>query len=203
MDSEARIVACMQGAIEDLAMPERSVAEIRNIIGLGLRESVVMLFDDLSESDYQMLVERYRYHFLIGDKTPSLMFDGVETLLTALLDKGHYLAVATGKGRVGLDKVLEETDLKSVFHATKCADETFSKPHPQMLLDIMDEVGEEANQTLMVGDTEYDMQMANNAGAAGLAVSYGVHSKQRLLDCRPVACVDSVAELSECLLGKN
>ena len=203
MDSEARIVACMQGAITDLAMPERSVDDIRNIIGLGLRESVAMLFHDLSETDYRALVDRYRYHFLVGDKTPSLLFEGVVQLLTRLLEKGHFLAVATGKGRVGLDKVLEETELKSVFHTTKCADETFSKPHPQMLLDIIDELGVDAKETLMIGDTEYDLQMANNAGTAALAVSYGVHSKQRLLDCQPLSCVDSVGELSEWLLGSN
>lgn len=201
MDSEARIVVCMQGAIADLGMPVRSVDEIRNIIGLGLRESVATLFHDLSETDYQALVDRYRYHFLIGDKTPSPLFEGVVQLLTTLLDKGHFLAVATGKGRQGLDKVLDETDLKSVFHATRCADETFSKPHPQMLLDIVDELGVDVKETLMIGDTEYDLQMANNAGTASLAVSYGVHSKQRLLDCRPLSCVDTVNELSEWLLN--
>jgi len=90
-----------------------------------------------------------------------------------------------------------------VFHTTKCADETFSKPHPQMLLDIIDELGVDAKETLMIGDTEYDLQMANNAGSAALAVSYGVHGKQRLLDCQPLSCVDSVGELSEWLLGSN
>ena len=203
MDSEARIVACMQGAITDLAMPERSVDEIRNIIGLGLREAVATLFSDLSDEDYLALVDRYRYHFLVADKTPSLLFDGVMDLLTSLLDKGHYLAVATGKGRAGLDKVLDETSLRSVFHATKCADETFSKPHPQMLLDIMDELGMYASDTLMIGDTEYDLNMANNAGTASLAVSYGVHSKQRLLECGPLHCVDSVYELSQYLLDDD
>lgn len=201
MDSEARIVACMQGAITDLDMPARTVDEIRNIIGLGLRESVATLFHDLGESDYQVLVDRYRYHFLVGDKTPSLLFDGVVELLTRLEERGHFLAVATGKGRLGLDKVLAETRLKTFFHATKCADESFSKPHPQMLLDIMNELGIDAKDTIMIGDTEYDMQMANNAGTAALAVSYGVHDKQRLLDCQPLACIDSVTELSHWLLN--
>lgn len=201
MDSEARIVACMQGAIADLAMPDRTVDEIRNIIGLGLRESVATLFHDLGEADYQALVDRYRYHFLVGDKTPSLLFEGVVELLARLEDQGHFLAVATGKGRPGLDKVLEETGLKTVFHATKCADETFSKPHPQMLLDIMNELGIDAEDTIMIGDTEYDMHMANNAGTAALAVSYGVHDKQRLLACQPLSCVDSVTELSHWLLN--
>lgn len=201
MDSEARIVACMQGAIADLDMPQRTVDEIRNIIGLGLRESVATLLPDLSEMGYRALVERYRYHFLVGDKTPSLLFEGVIPLLSALLDKGHFLAIATGKGRQGLDKVLQETGLKTIFHASKCADETFSKPHPQMLLEIMAELGADAGETLMIGDTEYDMHMANNAGTAALAVSYGAHSKQRLLACRPLSCVDSVPELAGWLLA--
>ena len=201
MDSEARIVACMQATIDDLGLPVRSAEQIRNIIGLGLRESVATLFEDLSETDYHALVDRYRYHFLVGDKTPSLMFEGVMDLLARLAAKGHFLAVATGKGRQGLDTVLEETQLKTVFHATRCADETFSKPHPQMLLDIMAELGAEANETIMIGDTEYDMQMANNAGTAALAVSYGVHDRQRLLDCRPLFCVDTVTELSQWLLN--
>ena len=201
MDSEARIVACMQGAIADLGMAERSVEQIRNIIGLGLRESVASLFPGLSDQDYQALVTRYRHHFLVGDQTPSPLFEGVVSLLTDLLDKGHFLAVATGKGRQGLDKVLAETGLGQVFHATRCADETFSKPHPQMLLDIMDYLGMYARQTLMIGDTEYDMQMASNAGTDALAVSYGVHSKQRLLDCRPLSCVDTIADLSAWLLN--
>lgn len=201
MDSEARIVACMQAAIADLDMPVRSDEQIRNIIGLGLRESVASLFHDLPDAGYLALVDRYRYHFLVGDTTPSPLFEGVVPLLTRLLEKGHFLAVATGKGRQGLDKVLEETNLNSVFHVTRCADETFSKPNPQMLLEIMAQLGADAKETLMVGDTVYDLQMANNAGTAALAVSYGVHSKQRLMDCRPLSCVDTVTELSQWLLA--
>lgn len=203
MDSEARIVACMHGAINDLGLPKRSNDDIRNIIGLGLRESVATLFRNLPESDYHALVDRYRYHFLVADKTPSLLFEGVIEMLSGLLEQGYFLAVATGKGRQGLDKALEETNLDKVFHATRCADETFSKPHPQMLLDLMDVLGTGPGETLMVGDTEYDMEMANNAGTDGLAVSYGVHSKQRLLDCKPLSCLDSVPDLSDWLLGRD
>jgi len=201
MDSEARIIACMRGAIEDLRLAGRSDNDIRNIIGLGLRESVATLYPDLSSNDYQALVDRYRYHFLEGDKTPSLLFEGVIPLLSQLLEKGHLLAVATGKGRAGLDKVLDETGLHAVFNTTRCADETISKPHPKMLLDIMAEIDVGTTDTLMVGDSEYDLQMANNAGTDALAVSYGVHEKQRLLDCNPLNCVDSIAELSDWLLN--
>lgn len=200
MDSEARIVACMQAAITDLALEERTPQQISNIIGLGLRESVETLFPGSSNSLFQKLVDRYRYHFLVGDRTPSPVFDGVEALLAELAQRDYFLAVATGKGRAGLDKVLDETGLHHYFHATRCADETFSKPHPQMLLELMDELGVEAHSTLMIGDTEYDLQMAQNCRAKSLAVSYGVHDKQRLLDCQPLACVDTIQELHSWLI---
>jgi phosphoglycolate phosphatase len=144
---------------------------------------------------YQDLVERYRHHFLVQDDTPSELFTGVDALLTALNERGHYLAVATGKGRVGLEKSLDETGLREYFHYTRCADETRSKPHPQMLEEIMDRLGVTPHETLMVGDTEFDLEMANNAGTAALAVSYGVHDKQRLLACNPLDCVDDVPAL--------
>ncbi|MDH5652669.1 MAG: HAD-IA family hydrolase [Gammaproteobacteria bacterium] len=201
MDSEARIVACMQAAIDDLGLPDRTAAEISNIIGLGLRESVTTLFPELKESMYHKLVDQYRYHFLVGDKTPSPLFPGVTAMLDDLVQQDCFLAIATGKGRAGLDKVLDETGLATVFHSTRCADETFSKPHPQMLLELMDELGVETTATLMVGDTEYDLQMAHNSKAHALAVSYGVHDKSRLLECRPLACVDSIDELHHWLLA--
>lgn len=199
MDSQARIVACMRAAILDLGLPLRTDEQISNIIGLGLRESVVALFADIIDSDYQRLIDQFRHYFLVGDKTPSPLFEGVERLLDELLAEDYFLAVATGKGRKGLDKVLEETGLHKVFHATRCADESFSKPHPQMLLELMDVLGVEADATLMVGDTEYDLQMASNSKTRALAVSYGVHDKQRLLACQPLACVDSIAELQDWL----
>ena len=200
MDSAARIVNCMHAAVADVGLPTRQDAQIRNIIGLGLRESVSTLFPGLSEADYAALVARYRVHYLELNQTPSELFDGTAELIDALLELGFFLAVATGKGRQGLERVLQETGLKSAFHATRCADEAFSKPHPQMLLELMDELGQDPSETLMVGDTEYDIQMAHNAGAQALAVSYGAHDKQRLLDLNPLACVDDMGQLSQCLL---
>ena len=175
MDSQARIVACMREAIQDVGLPSHDEDNLKNIIGLGLYEALNMLYPEGSEEDYQRLTERYRHHFLDANDTPSGLFDGAYELITALHDAGHFLAVATGKGRKGLDKVLAETRLGEYFHYTRCADETFSKPHPQMLLDIMEYTGMAPEQTLMIGDTEYDLQMANNAGVKSLAVSYGVH----------------------------
>lgn len=203
MDSQARIVACMQAAIADVELPELSASEISYVIGLGLREAVTTLFPEASESDYAALTDRYRYHFLVGDKTPSPLFEGVSELLEQLLNRDYFLAVATGKARRGLDRVLEECGMTTLFHATRCADESFSKPHPQMLLDIMDELGVEPESTLMVGDTEFDLQMANNCRAHSVAVTYGVHEKQRLLDCQPLACLDSIEELQHWLLQEH
>ena len=202
MDSEARIVECMHAAIHDTELPHRDDEQVRNIIGLGLYEALNVLFPDGSEDDYQRLIERYRHHFLISNETPSELFVGAKELIEHLHQAGHFLAVATGKGRKGLDKVLDETGLDQYFHYTRCADETHSKPHPQMLHDIMDRLGIEAINTVMIGDTEYDMQMANSAGVNGVAVSYGVHDKARLLACDPVTCVDSLDELKQWLLSR-
>ena len=123
-------------------------------------------------------------------------------MILELHEAGHFLAVATGKGRQGLNKVLRQTGLEEFFHTTRCADECHSKPHPQMLHEIMDYVGVGADNALMIGDTEYDLQMATNAGVNSLAVSYGVHDKQRLVDCRPLDCLSSVEELHDWLRDK-
>lgn len=196
MDSEARIVACLRAAIEETGLPHRPNEALRNIIGLGLREALVTLYPEGSDQQHNDLVKHYRHHFLVSNETPSPLFEGADQLIRELHAQGHFLAVATGKGRQGLDKVLEETALGEYFHYTRCADESHSKPHPQMLLDIMDWLGTEAEETLMVGDTEFDLQMARNAGTRALGVSYGVHDKARLLACEPLACLDSLAEVA-------
>jgi phosphoglycolate phosphatase len=201
IDSEARIVNCMRAAITDLQLPERSTEQMRNVIGLGLQEALATLYPDGEPALYQRLVDRYRQHFLFEDNTPSALFTGVETLLGALSERGHYLAIATGKGRLGLEKALDETGLREYFHYTRCADETRSKPHPQMLEEIMEQFAVEPHETLMIGDTEFDLQMANNAGTPALAVSYGVHEKSRLLACKPLACVDDVPALHGWLMN--
>lgn len=196
MDSEARIVACLRAAIEETGLPHRPNEALRNIIGLGLREALVTLYPEGSDQQHNDLVKHYRHHFLVSNETPSPLFEGADQLIRELHAQGHFLAVATGKGRQGLDKVLEETALGEYFHYTRCADETRSKPHPQMLLEIMDWLGTEPANTLMVGDTEFDLKMAHNACARALGVSYGVHDKARLLACEPLACLDSLAEVA-------
>ena len=199
MDSEAKIVACMHSAIKDLGMEARSNAELRHIIGLGLREALTQLYPEGTDSEYQLLVERYRHHFLHADDTASPLFEGSRELIESLSQTEHFLAIATGKGRQGLDKVLNETGLADCFHYTRCADETHSKPHPQMLLDIMDYLGIEKEHTLMIGDTVYDLQMASNAGVDSLAVSYGVHEQHLLQECGPLAIVNDIQQVAQWL----
>ena len=195
MDSEARIVACLRAAIGDLQLPQRDDAALRNIIGLGLREAVDTLFPGSDGQLLHTLTERYRAHFLTADPTPSQLFAGAAETLQRLAAEGYLLAVATGKGRHGLDAVLEETRLRPLFHTTRCADETRSKPHPQMLLEVMEVLGVEPAATLMIGDTEYDMEMARNAQTPALAVSYGVHAPERLLQYGPLGYLDRIADL--------
>ncbi len=201
MDSQARIVACLQAAIRETGLPPRDEEALRNIIGLGLREALMALYPDASASEWDALTHHYRRHFLELDDTPSVLFDGAEALIRRLSDQGHFLAIATGKGRQGLDRVLAETGLAPYFHATRCADESFSKPHPAMLLEILERLGMEPRQALMIGDTEYDLQMASNAGVPALGVTYGVHGRERLLACQPLDCVDSLAEVGRWLDG--
>jgi phosphoglycolate phosphatase len=203
MDSEARIVACLRAAIQDLELEPREDSSLKNIIGLGLTEAVNTLYPGSEASLHKAMTDRYRYHFLTANETSSELFEGAEQVLKSLAEAGYLLAVATGKGRAGLDKVLEETGLGGYFHATRCSDETFSKPHPLMLEQLMDELGAEPGETLMIGDTEYDMQMAGNARTSALAVSYGVHEKERLMKHNPIHCIDAIHEIEAWLNELN
>lgn len=200
MDSEAHIVTSMQRAMSDAQLPEMAREKIRDIIGLGLREAIARLLPEASEDLHLTLVDRYRYHFFADD--PCEPFEGAELVLQVLTAQGYLMAVATGKGRRGLDRVLESTGFGQYFVATRCADETCSKPDPQMLREIIDVIGVMPSQTLMIGDTEYDLEMANAARTASLGMDYGVHSRERLLACGPLGCLSSIKELPDWLLGQ-
>jgi phosphoglycolate phosphatase len=195
MDSQARIVGCFQAAAADLGVDVPQGDRARDVIGLGLQEATERLFPGLDGVTVSRVVERYRYHFLGDHPTPSELFPGVVETLEGLADAGYLLGIATGKSRRGLDKVLDETGLRRLFQASRCADEAFSKPHPQMLEEVMALLGAAPADTLMIGDTEYDMQMARNAGVPGLAVSYGVHEPARLLAEGALACLERIDEL--------
>lgn len=198
MDSAAAIVRAIQAASADLGLPVPSDARARHVIGLGLSDALHYAVPELAESDYPQMVERYRYHYLSGDHQLTL-FDGTVELIATLRERGHLLAVATGKSRKGLERALDFSGLGGYFHATRCADECFSKPHPAMLEELMDELGVAQASCLMIGDTTHDLQMAKNAGVAGLAVSFGAHPVEQLQAEAPLACVHSPVELREWL----
>lgn len=198
MDSETQIVHSVYAAIEDLELENRSYEQCRNIIGLGLKEAVDTLYPGRDEVFLQQFVDRYRHHWL-ADVQGSELFPGARETLQLLAEAGFLLAVATGKGRVGLDKSLAQTGLTDLFSATRCSDETRSKPHPQMLHEILRELEIDAQRAIMVGDTEYDLVMANEAGVGPVAVSYGVHERERLLQHGPLACLDGISELVDWL----
>jgi phosphoglycolate phosphatase len=194
MDSTATIVKCIQGAAKDLGLPVPSDTAAAHVIGLGLAEAMQAVMPDIDPALYPRMVERYRYHFLTKDHE-LVLFDGVRDMLNALSQEGYFLAVATGKSRVGLNRALNGVGLLSMFDATRCADETFSKPHPAMLQELTRELGQDMRRTVMIGDTTHDLLMANNAGAAGIAVEYGAHPLNQLQACKPVFSATSVREL--------
>lgn len=199
MDSTATIATCIQAAARDLGLRVPSNEQASFVIGLGLQEALHAALPDLEPRRYPHLVERYRYHYLTKDKGLAL-FDGVREMLTDLSQRGYFLAVATGKSRVGLNRALDAAKLLSLFDATRCADETFSKPHPAMLQELTRELGQDMGRTVMIGDTTHDLQMAVNAGAAGIAVHYGAHAAPELDAMNPLYSAASVAELHEWLL---
>lgn len=201
IDSQANIVQCFQLVITELNLPARNNDEISNIIGLGMREALRVLFPQHDANDYEQMVDRYRYHFFASD--PSEPFSGAADVLANLSEAGYILAVATGKGRNGLNKAFKHTGFGQYFHLSRCADETRSKPHPQMLEEIMDETGMEPAQAIMVGDTEYDLEMAKNAGISSIGVSYGVHDSERLLKHEPITVINEIRALLNWFNGEK
>lgn len=198
LDSAAAIVQAIQLACIDLSLPVPSDAQARHVIGLGLIDAMRHAVPELPPERYQDMVERYRFHYLSGDHKLTL-FPGVVGMLERLRNAGHLLAIATGKSRVGLDRALDHSGLRPLFMDSRCADECHSKPHPQMLLELMGEFGVEETATLMIGDTSHDLLLARNAGVDGLAVTYGAHPHEHLLEHAPVACMHSVGELDRWL----
>ncbi len=190
MDSESKIVNCFRKAAADVEISYPGDAAVRNIIGLGLKEALDVLLPDFDESIRMQVVDRYREHFLYLDETDMPLFAGVEEGLMQLRQHDYSLAIATGKARIGLDKVLEHTQLGEYFIASRCADEAISKPHPRMVLDILEETGITADKAVVVGDTSYDIQMAHSANTDALAVCYGVHHRDDLKAEQPLDCVD-------------
>ena len=198
-NSEHRIIEAVGLALEELGLPQRSADEIRNVIGLGMQECLETLFPDIEPERHAGFINTYRKHFTLRNNRPVSLFPGVRDVLTSLRGGGYELAVATGKSRRGLDRELKESGLDAVIKASRCADESPSKPHPGMLEDLLEQTFTPAEEALMIGDTTYDMQMARDAGVDRVGVSYGAHETARLLEYGPLEIVDSVHELQQWL----
>jgi phosphoglycolate phosphatase len=194
LDSAAAIVHAIQSACVDIGVTVPDASTARSVIGLGLVDALARAVPDLPASRHPELAGRYRYHYLARDHE-LVLFDGVQALLAKLQSRGHTLAVATGKSRAGLDRALGHTGIGRFFAATRCADESVSKPAPDMVLELMDELSFEPSRTLVIGDTTHDLLMARHAGCGSVAVTYGAHPLDELLGARPLTHCASVGEL--------
>lgn len=193
-DSTALIVGCIQAAVRDVGGEPPSRERAAWVIGMGLAQALAHVAPDVPPERQPLLVERYRHHWFAQQHAVTL-FEGVLPLLNDLRARGHWLAVATGKSRRGLDVALQTVALQGVFHASRTADETASKPHPQMLLELMDELDVPPERTLMIGDTTHDLLMAQQAGCDAVAVTYGAHPHDDLRALQPRFVAHTVAEL--------
>jgi len=198
LDSAGAIVHAIQASSRDLGLPVPDNARARHVIGLGLTDALRHAVPELQPERYHEMTERYRFHYLSGDHQLGL-FEGVPEMLIRLGEAGHILTVATGKSRHGLERAFDNSGLRDFFQASRCADECHSKPHPQMLEELMAEFGCAPESTVMIGDTSHDLLMARNAGVDSLAVTYGAHPHDHLLEQKPRACLHSVPELDQWL----
>jgi phosphoglycolate phosphatase len=199
MDSTRMIARSLQRACADVGIAVPSEREALFVIGLNMTDTLKHVAPGIDAAGIRQLTERYRHHFL-ADEAEILLFEGIAEMLAELHASGRRLAVATGKARPGLERQLDSTGLRKWFEATRCADEGFAKPHPGMLLALLETTGVEAARALMVGDTTHDLELASNAGVDAVAVTYGAHHDE-LLDTRPArARCASVADLHRWLL---
>jgi phosphoglycolate phosphatase len=197
IDSPAAIVECMQAASRELGLPVPESSRASHVIGLGLADAMKIVAPSLTGERYPEFIAAYRRHFLAREDTMR-PFDGIPQLLEQL-SKTRLLAIATGKSRRGLERSLDATGVRRLFSASRCADETTPKPHPAMLLELMEELAVVPDNVIMIGDTSHDMEMARAAGVDGLAVTYGAHEERHLRACGPRGCVESVEALGRWL----
>ena len=193
-DSTVVIKRALQRSAEDSGYPIPTDAQASFIIGMGLKPALAHAIPTLRDEDVPRLTDRFRHHFVAGENE-IVLFDGVPDMLAALKARGHWLAVATGKSRKGLDRAFDTLGLREFFVASRCADEGFSKPHPGMLQALFDETGMNASAAVMIGDTTHDLQLAENAGTAAIGVTYGAHERSLLEAHKTLTLVDSVSAL--------
>lgn len=196
-DSVDKIVACMQAAAAEVGLPELPATTVQGIIGLGLPEAIKTLYPSGTDQQLESVRVKYSEHFVLADKVPSLLFDGVLEGLEELKSLGCTLAVATGKSRRGLDRVWDRMTMGHHFHGSRCADETRSKPHPLMLNELLQQFDVSAENAVMVGDTTFDLEMAETINMPRLGVSYGVHDNDMLNQHKPDLIVDRFEQAIE------
>ena len=198
-DSTALIARCIQEAVRDVGGAVPSDRDASYVIGMGLMQALAHAAPDVPVQRYPELGARYRHHY-IAHKHDISLFEGILEMLTELRSHQHWLAVATGKTRQGLDDALHSSELKGMFDSSRTVDETAGKPHPRMLLELMSEFGVDPGRTLMIGDTTHDLQMAANAGCPSVAVSYGAHEPEAFHALQPLFVAHSVRQLHDWLL---
>jgi phosphoglycolate phosphatase len=198
-DSTKIIVRCIQRAVADVGGTVPGDREAAYVIGMGLAQALAHAAPDVPQEKYPELGARYRHHYM-AHQDDLVLFDGVLPMLDDLRTRHHWLAVATGKSRRGLDEALASSQLHGVFDGSRTADETAGKPHPRMLEELMREFGTEPGRTLMIGDTTHDLQMALNAGCPSVGVSYGAHPPGEFEALSPLFIAHSVADLHRWLL---
>lgn len=199
MDSIGSIVACTQATIVELGLATVPAARIRSSVGLGGRATVELLRPGSDEATARRIMETFRRHWFATYRDRPVLFPSAAPALSTLAAAGYLLAVATGKSRRGLDHDLAATGIGHLFHASRTADESRAKPHPQMLLDLLDELGARPAETLMVGDSRWDLEMAAGAGTPAVAVTTGAHRHEELEGSAPLAILDDLGELPEWL----
>ncbi len=197
INSEAHIIHSMQLAIADEGLTVPPQQDIRHIIGLSLTRAIKSLFPQQAAASIERIADGYREHFFSETTGASELFEGVADIIRDLHANGYFLAVATGKGRRGLDMALQSSGLEPFFHVTRCADETRSKPDPQMLDEILTDLNLDTSKAIMVGDTSYDIDMANNIKMDSVAVTYGMHDKSQLENSKPTYFIDTIDQLSQ------
>lgn len=195
IDSIDWIASCLQLAAEQCHCPVPSKQAAKNVIGLSLEIAVQTLFPEAEPLLQTQLIARYQAVYKSQAITRDQFFEGVYEMLLLLKQSGYRLAVATGKTRAALDGALKSTDTGDLFDFTRSADETASKPSPQMLLEILADCNSVNERALMVGDTVYDLQMARNAEIPAIAVACGAHPEQLLRQYHPLMCLQQPAEL--------
>jgi len=201
VDSADHIASCLHQAAEHVGLPVRPAADYRNIIGLGMVQALNTLYPGISDNDALALRDAYSSSFMASADQANRLFEGMHELLHTLGGRGHDCAIATGKSRRGLDRALQLTGLGPRFSASRCADETRSKPDPAMLRELLAHYRLSADEAVMIGDTRYDMEMAQRINMPAIGVSWGVHSKETLAEHGPLAITESVNELTRTLIG--